>query len=241
MTGRQGGVSRPPYDSLNLGYHIGDDPAAVAQNRARAAALIGLPNDRAVFGQQLHSARIARVTREMSARGWDAAATAIPATDALFTSEPGVALGILAADCFPVAIWDVAAGVLGVAHCGWRGVAAGLPGALIDEMARQTDLLPARCQAWVGAGIGPGCFQVGPEVLAALPGVPAAPDGPDRWRISLFYKIRQQLVASGILFRATTVAHRCTACETDAFFSHRRATKDGLPTTGRQALFAWRE
>jgi YfiH family protein len=241
MTMRAGGISKPPYDTLNLGFHVGDDPGAVAENRRRAAVALEVPGGRATFGQQVHGARVALVGSGDAGRGWEGAGSALPATDALLTGAREVTLGILVADCFPVAVWDRQAGALGVAHCGWRGLAEELPGRLVEAMAQQLDAVPERCSAWIGAGIGACCFQVGAEVLDRLPGAPARPDHAGRWRLDLAALLRRQLEQAGLPSRAIETAGHCTACESGRFFSHRQATRRGEPVTGRQALFAWLE
>jgi len=108
-------------------------------------------------------------------------------------------------------------------------------------MARNAGAVPARCTAWIGAGIGSCCFQVGSEVVAALPEARAVPDRPGRWRLDLAACIADRLLAAGLPSHSVVSAQRCTACEADSFFSHRRTTRQGLAVTGRQALFAWME
>ena len=157
---RQGGVSKGLYASLNCGYGSGDDAGRVAHNRHRALARLGRSGDDLVTLYQIHSADAVVVE---AAGGW--AADAAPSADGMATNVPGVALGVLAADCAPVLLADGEAGVVGAAHAGWRGARAGILEATVAAMAR----LGARPTATV-AGIGP-CIQrrsyeVGPEFHA---------------------------------------------------------------------------
>jgi YfiH family protein len=257
MSSRAAGVSAAPYDSLNLGFHVGDDPAAVRENRRRIARAVGLPGGHAVVGDQVHGVRVGLVRAAEAGRGWEDPRTALPATDALVTREQDVALAILVADCFPVAIWDAEAGVLAVAHCGWRGVAGRLVERVLRVMVAEYGAVPERCRAWIDVGIRPCCFEVGPDVVRALaeavprdrtPGDqpdwlrPAAEPGPQaRGRASLPGCLQRQLVAVGIPPGGVSGSLECTSCSQQAFFSHRRATQRGEPGTGRQALIAWLE
>lgn len=239
MTTRGGGVSTDEYRSLNLGFHVGDDPSAVTQNRDRAVSMLALPGGAAAVGEQVHGLRIARVTPAEAGRGWRSHAECLPGVDALITTEPALPLAIQVADCFPLAVWDAAAGVVGVAHCGWRGVAGGLPRKLIRRMCEEIGASPQRCRAWLGAGIGACCFQVTEDVLQQLPGAPASPDGPGRWKLDLASAIVSALTACGLSPAEIFRLEQCTCCEERLFFSHRRTTSRGGKTTGRQALIAW--
>ncbi|MBA2282429.1 MAG: laccase domain-containing protein, partial [Acidimicrobiia bacterium] len=136
MTNRHGGVSEGPYESLNLGDHVGDDPEAVRANRERVAVGIGV--DRLTMADQRHGARVAVVDRSNAGAGHAGAAEAAAefgATDALVTAEPGVALAVLVADCAPVVLWDEFRRVLAVAHCGRPGAVLDVVGATVEAMA----------------------------------------------------------------------------------------------------------
>ena len=137
-TTRDGGVSAPPFDTFNLGDHVGDDPAAVAANRARLAAAIGLSVERVIWMNQVHGDHVEFV---------DAARTeAFDATDALVTTAPGLALAVVTADCVPVLLADAEAGVLGAAHAGRVGAASGVVlrtlEAMLDKFYFDTSKLP---------------------------------------------------------------------------------------------------
>ncbi|HSV79310.1 MAG TPA: laccase domain-containing protein, partial [Ramlibacter sp.] len=161
---REGGVSAAPYDTLNLGDHVGDDPARVAENRRRFAAAL---RARPVFLQQVHGWDVARVAAD-TPDGTQA--------DACWTTERGVACTIMVADCLPVLLADRAGRVVGAAHCGWRGLAGrdgqGVLEALWAQMQPRMAATPegagAAALAWLGPCIGPQAFEVGPEVREAF-------------------------------------------------------------------------
>src|SRR4051794_1500543 len=124
VSSRHGGVSDPPYDSLNLSFAVGDDPAHVAENRRRLAGALGVPLASWVVPRQVHAGTVTVVGAPDRGRGATGPADAVPDCDALVTAEPGVALAIAVADCVPVVVLDRRRGVLGAAHAGWRGTVA---------------------------------------------------------------------------------------------------------------------
>ncbi|MEU9024654.1 peptidoglycan editing factor PgeF [Actinomadura sp. NPDC048394] len=224
FTGRPGGVSTAPYDSLNLGGAVGDDPAAVTANRRRAAAALGVDPARTVWMRQVHGADVAFVTAPADAGG---------PVDAIVTTVPGLVLAVLVADCAPVLLADPAAGVAGAAHSGRPGTAAGVVPALVKAMCeRGAD--PARIRAAIGPAACGGCYEVPAEMrdeVAAV--VPAAHATTSKGTPGLDIRagIAAQLAASGV--GDVRVDPRCTI-ETPDLFSYRR---DGR--TGRFAGFVW--
>lgn len=222
FTDREGGASAPPYDGFNLGTHVGDDPAAVAANRAALAERVGV--DRIVWMDQVHSAEVAVVD--------GTGPSPVPATDGLVTAAPGVALAVLVADCVPILAWDAEHGVVGVAHAGRVGAAAGIAVRLIETMeiagARSADL-----RVVLGPSICGRCYEVPTamqaEVEAELPGS-ACRTRVGTTGLDLPAGLAAQLATVGV---TVTVDGRCT-CESPTLFSHRRATP-----TGRQAGLVW--
>lgn len=225
ITDRHGGAGVAPYDSRNLGGAVGDDPATVRHNRDKTAVELGVDPARVVYMRQVHSADVAYVTEPF--RGEP------PALDAVFTTEPGLALCVLVADCVPVLIADADAGMVGAAHSGRVGTALGMVPALVRAMAgRGAD--PARMRALVGPAACGLCYEVSAElreeVAAGLPetwsttrqGTPA---------LDVRAGVSAQLAAEGV----TDVRHddRCTI-ETPSLFSYRRER-----TTGRFAGYVW--
>ena len=206
VTTRHGGVSRPPYDTLNLGLHVGDDASAVVANRAQAAEAFGVTLGDLVFARQVHGASAAHVTAADAGRGSTTEDDALADTDIVVTSDPGVTLVILVADCVPLALVDPAAHVLAAVHAGWRGTAAGAVGAAVRAMAEHGGR-PERVLAFIGPAVAPERYQVGDEVRDALgaAGGPhglgtdvARPDGPGHWLVDLVAANRLQLVAAGV-------------------------------------------
>lgn len=223
FTGRAGGASRPPYDSLNLGGAVGDDPAAVLGNRRRAAEALGVDPGRTVFMRQVHGADVAFVT---------APETPGP-VDAVVTDVPGLALAVLVADCAPVLLADPVAGVVGAAHSGRPGTAAGVVPALVKAMCeRGAD--PARMTAAIGPAACGRCYEVPAEMrdeVAAV--VPAAYSTTSRGTPGLDIRagVAEQLASAGVA--SADVDPRCTI-EDPGLFSYRR---DGR--TGRFAGYVW--
>jgi len=209
---RRGGVSVGPYDSLNLGDHVGDLPSAVAENRRRFAEAAGLARAPRWL-QQVHGCGV--VSDEAEAGS---------AADACWTAKADVPCAVLTADCLPVLFADLEGGCVAAAHAGWRGLAAGVLEATIAQM----PVPPRRLIAWLGPAIGPKAFQVGDEVRAAFVGQAAedaaafAPDG-QRWRADLFALARGRLGRCGV--GAVYGGDICTVSDAGRFFSHRR---DGL-------------
>ena len=154
ITTRSGGVSRPPYDALNLGLHVGDLEDRVLTNRERLAATYGCHLDDMVFLDQCHGTRVALVEHALSA------------TDAAVTTTVGLPLVIQVADCTPIVLVDPVARVLGVAHAGWRGAVGGIGPATVEAMVAK-GAERARLHAWLGPGVDVSRYEVGPEVMDA--------------------------------------------------------------------------
>ena len=227
VTTRHGGVSQPPYDTLNLGLHVGDRPGDVTTNRARAAAAFGVGLDTMVFARQVHGKRAALVGPEEGGRGSTSEDDAVPGADILVTRSSGVTLVVLVADCVPLALVDPAVPVLAAVHAGWRGTAAG---AVAGALAAMTDqgAHPDRVRAFVGPAVAPHRYQVSDEVRGALslavPGgtldpVVARPDGPGHWLVDLPAVNRLQLLEAGV--PAEHIARSGATTDDDAYFSDR--------------------
>jgi polyphenol oxidase len=227
LTTRAGGVSTGPYESFNLAAHVGDDPAAVAANRSRLAAAIGLAPDHVVWMEQIHGTTVTAVTGP--------ATEPVEASDGLVTATPGLAVAVLTADCVPVLLADAEAGVVAAVHAGRVGAAAGVvPRAVERFVARGGD--PARTDALLGPAVCGACYEVPADMRAAVES--RLPGSAVRTRrgtpgLDLRAGLARQLTALGVAQVVTDP--RCTA-EDRTLYSHRR---DG--TTGRQAALAWIE
>lgn len=218
---RRGGVSPPPFDSLNLGSTVGDDDANVQANRLRMASALGVSEADTRTTWQVHGADVVVAWRD-EPQGWPP-----PKADAIITGDAGVALVMRFADCVPILLYDPVRRVAGLAHAGWRGTLAGVAPAVLLAMHEAFGTRPADVVAGIGPAIGPCCYEVGPEVVAgARECFPGAPDvivlpvnghgGPhfDLWAANA-YALRRAGVEH------VEVAGLCTSCQNYDFFSHR--------------------
>ncbi len=226
---REGGVSEGIYASLNCGFGSCDDAARVAENRRRAMGRLGLGSDALSTLYQVHSATVVEIARPF------APGTA-PRADAQVTATPGVALGILTADCAPVLFADEAAGVVGAAHAGWRGALSGVVEATVAAMER-LGAARARIAAAIGPAIGRQSYEVGPEFRDAFFAADVAnarffdAGRADRFRFDLPAYVESRLMAAGLGSVARIDADTCAA--PDRFFSYRRVTLEGSGDYGR--------
>ena len=219
ITTRLGGVSRAPYDTLNLGLHVGDRAEDVVVNRERAARAFGVGLDTVVFAHQVHGTNACNVGAAEAGRGATDDAAAIDDTDILVTTSADVTLAILVADCVPMALVDHEARVLAAVHAGWRGTGGGAVNAALRAMA-DAGGRPERVRAFLGPAVAPSRYQVGDEVRDALAEAvhpsPLAPtvartDGPGRWLVDLIAANRQQLETAGVPPRQITESGITTA------------------------------
>ncbi len=226
-TTRSGGASAPPYESFNLGDHVGDDPAAVAANRNRLASAIGLPADHVVWMNQVHGVHVEMVDAPRR--------EPFDGTDAVVTSTPRLALAVITADCVPVLLSDARAGVIGAAHAGRVGAADGVVLRTVEAMLAAGAHAPDISVLLGPAVSGPNYEvpeEMAAEVEARLPGSrTTTPSGTPA--LDLRAGIARQLAAAGV--GAIAIDPRCTV-EDPALFSHRRDAP-----TGRLASVVWME
>jgi polyphenol oxidase len=207
---REGGVSEGRYASLNLGLLTSDEPENVEENRRRLCAEVGANPDRLALNRQVHGTTVRRATagdrRELA--------------DGLWTDEPGVAMLAMTADCLPLALarTNGERPALAIVHVGWRGLADGV-------IANGVEALGGRVAAAIGPGIGPCCYEVGPEVAARFDA-----DLLTGRKLDLWAAAERALREAGV--EEIERADVCTACNPELFFSHRR--DDGV--TGRQGV-----
>lgn len=225
-TGRAGGVSPSPWASLNLSFHVGDDPERVETNRARALAWTGLQLEQAVAAGLVHGSEVAHVDQAGVGAGRYGRAGFVDGVDALMTDRPGIALLVTAADCVPVYLADPARQVVAVVHAGWRGTLQGVAARTAALMGQKLGARPAALRAVIGPAIGPCCYVVGAEVVAAVRRRfgPQAADllaGSEQPYLDLWQANRLDLIAAGLDPAAIEVVEMCTACDTGRFFSHR--------------------
>lgn len=222
QTTRHGGISAAPYDTLNLGLHVGDDPLRVNRNRQLLAPF--MPSE-PVWLEQVHGTVVANA---------DAAACRVQA-DACIARHKGSVCVVMTADCLPVLLCDEDGTVVGAAHAGWKGLAAGVIEATVKEMG----VAPQKLMAWLGPAIGPEAFEVGEDVRAAFMAHDAqaaaafhAHGAPGKYHADIYLLARQRLAALGI--SRVFGGNHCTYHQKDKFFSYRR---DGV--TGRMGTFIW--
>jgi YfiH family protein len=233
VTTRVGGTSQAPWESLNLGDHVGDDPVAVAGNRA-LLLVHGVPAAPRWL-QQVHGVAVADL---------DAVAGAITVADAAVSAHPGTVCAVLTADCLPVLLAAADGSAVAAAHAGWRGLAAGV---LENTVAALRSRIRAgvELKAWFGPAIGPNHFEVGAEVRAAFLAQDAGAAeafavAADRWHADLYRLARRRLAALGI--RDVQGGTACTYADEARFFSHRRDVQHrALHSTGRMASLIWRQ
>jgi hypothetical protein len=225
VTDRYGGTSGAPYAELNLGGHVGDEPARVAANRARLADAFGVPADHLVLMSQVHGTAVAVLDGPVTGGP-------PPEADALVTAAPGVALVVLVADCAPVLLADPTSGVVAVAHAGRRGMAGGIVAATLDAM-RHLGAQPGTTAALVGPAICGQCYEV-PSALqdevAAIEPASRSTTRSGTAALDIRAGVVAQLAAAGVA--SIEVDPACTA-ESEHLYSRRR---DGV--TGRFAGLA---
>ena len=217
ISARLGGVSQAPYDSLDLGLHVGDDADAVWQNRQIFFRALGLDAEKIVTPQQVHGVHVARVSRAEAGRGAHAYADCIPETDALITNEPGLPLMLCFADCTPILFLDPERHAVGIAHGGWKGTVQRI--------------------------IGPCCYEVGEDVAErfqqAFPGhegeILSSVDG--KPHVNLWQANTQALLDAGVPRANIDRADTCTSCSHKWYFSYRA---DGGKTGRLAAVIALR-
>ena len=229
FTLRVGGVSAPPFDTLNLGAHVGDAPLAVTENRRRLRAELRLPTEPAWI-EQVHGIDVVDL---------DAAAALRAATqdgaDAAFSRSAGTVCAVQVADCLPVLLAARDGSLVAAAHAGWRGLAAGVIEALLERLA----LPGGRLIAWLGPAIGPQHFEVGDEVRSAFlerdaqASATFTANARGRWQCDLAALARRRLAGAGVT--EVSGGRWCTYDDRQRFFSYRR---DGR--CGRMAALVWR-
>jgi YfiH family protein len=227
--GRAGGVSEGIYRGLNTGPGSDDRPEHVAENRRRVASTMGVTVERLVTVHQVHSPDVVTVTAPLAAPR--------PKADAMVTDRPGLALGVLAADCGPVLYADPQARVIGAAHAGWQGALSGVLEATVEAMER-LGARRERIVAVLGPSISGASYEVGPEYVARFLDADARNDAyfapaqkPGHAMFDLPRYTVDRLAAAGVT--ASSIG-RCTYAEEDMFFSNRRRNHRGEPDYGRQ-------
>lgn len=235
---RAGGVSTGAYASLNLGYHVGDDPACVTENRRRLARAAGYAADAVVSAQQVHGTALALVGDAERGRGafsWD---EALPDTDGLLVAAPGLPVMIQVADCAPLLLVDPRGHLLALLHAGWRGALGHIAAKALQWMIAHAASRPEDMHAGIGPALCPACLEVSEEIgMAAVrefgPGAlcrnTATP------HLELAAMLTADLTGLGVPVEHIERHPHCPRCHPERFFSHRG--QRGI--AGRMALVAW--
>ena len=225
---RSGGLSPSPYESLNLGFHVEDNPQTVLKNRERLAANIGIPLSHFTIPKQIHSGTVTIVPEEM--RGYGAAAldTAVEATDAMITDVPRLCLTVLAADCVLVLFFDPQKKVIAAVHAGWRGTVKLAAQKTAETLKQEFNCDPTELLVGIGPSIGPCHYEVGPEVIAQVEDTFGSTDSyitnetsDGKGYFNLWEANKGQVMKVGIPVQNIEVAQICTYCNAHLFFSER--------------------
>jgi YfiH family protein len=219
---------RNAYSSVNLCDYVGDDALRVLDARLMLAMQLGVDLDDLVMPRQTHSCRVAVIDEGFRSMDIDRQEQALEGVDALVTKLPGVVIGVNTADCVPIALVDGQAGVIAVAHAGWRGTVGRIGKAVVDEMCRQ-GASAGRIQATMGPSICQECFEVGDEVVDAfqqahfnLDDIVVRNAATGKAHIDLRAANRAVLTAAGVPDDHIMLSQHCSRCEHDRFFSARR-------------------
>lgn len=232
---RRGGISESPKDTLNLGFHVDDNPKCVLENRHRLLSALELDLKSAVCAEQVHGNKVALVTASDASRGAEEFSNSMPGFDALITNSPNITLMLFFADCVPVFILDPVNKAIGLAHAGWKGTALRIGAETVRAMQESFGTDPANCIAAIGPAIGRCCYDVSPDVESKV----CKASGDDRviaracsevGRVDLKLANWFILANSGIPEKNISISNLCTSCQAEDFFSYRR---DGA--TGRMA------
>lgn len=226
FTTRRGGVSLPPFDSLNLGRGVNDDPSSVARNRGAVLNAIGLDPSRHVEGSQVHGSTIAVVTAHDAGH-------VIEGADGMATAEPALALAVHVADCVPMLLADPRRRAVAAVHAGWKGTAAGIALEAVGLLADRFESRPEDLLVAIGPSIGACHYEVDGPVFERYQDWPwkhtvFTPNDRGRWQLDLQGAIQRQLTDAGVPAASIEMMAYCTFHRPDLFFSYRR---DGV--TGR--------
>ena len=235
FTTRNGGVSRPPYNSLNLSYNTDDSLSNVEGNRSTLARAFELPQHMLLTVKQVHGTDILVIDQPNP----DLSHFLDIEADAIVTNQPGIMIGILVADCFPVLLFDPSRQVAAAVHVGWRGAAAGIIGRTVAAMQDLFDCRPENLLTAVGPGIGGHRYEVDRPVREAFRAGSghweeiAKEVSLGKWLLDLGLSCRLQLLAAGVGEGQVSAVTECTCCHRELFFSYRRDNGQ----TGRQLGF----
>lgn len=235
FSARQGGISQVPFDSLNLGLHVGDHKPDVLENRRRWVNLFSHQVEDMVSCEQVHGTKVGVVNASHAGQGASDHATALKGIDAMVTASPGLVLASYYADCFPLYFFHPGRRVVGLAHSGWKGTMGKIAAQTLQCMEEKFACPPGEVEVFIGPGIGPCCFQVdkklAEKVKKVWPDFDIIGEREDKWYWDLPATNRIILSMAGVPASNTFCCPLCTCCHTDLFYSYRQ--EQGI--TGRMS------
>ncbi len=203
---RKGGVSSPPYDTLNVGKRTDDTPTNVEENRRRFYSAMAVSSQNIAIPQQVHGDTVAYVSHPGT----------FPETDGLVTDVPGIALVVQVADCLPIFLYDSRKRAIGLVHAGWKGMTVSIVRKAVEEMVHRFHTHPQDLRVYFGPSIGPCCYEVQDDVASHF----SRKYVPDN-KLNLWACAEDQLVEAGVQKEKIEMSELCTVCLSDWFFSHR--------------------
>lgn len=238
FTSCRGGHSSQPYQSLNMGLHVGDQKASVIANRRELLQAFASDLEQMVCCQQVHSANVILVGPETAGRGAGDLASALPDFDAMVCHTPDLILAAFYADCFPVFMFDPVQRAAAIAHSGWKGTMGRIARATLDKMERACGSNPEDIEVFIGPGIDSCCFNISAELAERVQQEFSLFNDiiytkPNRLTWSLKNTIRQTLIEAGCRAVNITSCDLCTCCHPELFYSYRRENGN----TGRMGAF----
>ena len=232
---RVGGFSDHSYQSLNLGFHVEDDPKKVLENRKLLSSTIKIPLENFTTANQIHGSDVKIITERLRGKGAFKQETAIKDTDAMVTNIPNICLVVLVADCVPILFFDPVKKVIGAAHAGLGGTVKLVAQNVIDVFQKEFNSAVSDIIVGIGPSIGPCCYEVGPEIIAQAETFGNKKDyisnesSDGKGYFDLWEANKKQLLQKGVLEKNIEIAKICTHCNPDMFFSRRHQKEE----TGR--------
>lgn len=234
FSGRAGGVSSAPWNSLNIGLHVGDKQGDVIENRKLLTEDIGWPYEAWTCAEQIHGAAVHQVREGDRGRGRSSMKDTIQGCDGIMTDVEGILLTSFYADCVPLYFFDPDHRAVALAHAGWRGTVGGIAAETVRRMSEAYGTRPERLIAAIGPSIGECCYEVDGQVIAEVEALMnrlglsetlaltcMIPEASGKARLNLKELNRQIMIKAGILPTRIELSKWCTGCRVDLFFSHR--------------------
>jgi len=246
FTIRTGGASGQPYDSFNLGLHVGDEPEQVVANRRQLAAALQMPFDAWTCADQVHGNQVCQVMA--GGAGRESLHDVIAAKDGLYTMETDILLTTFYADCVPLYFLAPESGAIGLAHAGWKGTVQRIAEEMVQAITERTGTKPNQLLTAIGPSIGGCCYEVDERIMEQVrdkirdwESAVRPAEQEDRWMLDLRRLNRLVLLEAGVEASHILMTDWCTSCRTDLFFSHRKEARE-KGTTGRMASYiGWRQ